>query len=96
MELYPTIITLFGATLGTVFYIIELENVVIASYSNVDCLTIKAISESEIITLFEDDFQLPLNAEIMRINGNLIAVPNPKELLILTHLTPTPIHLHTF
>jgi len=84
IELYPQLISLLGATVGTIFHIIETETMVIVSYSEQSRLIISAISESDIITLFQEHFDLPLNAEIILINGYLIAIPNPKVLLLLS------------
>lgn len=81
---YSELISVLGATIGTQFYIIEADNEVIVSFADEDCLTIASISETEIITLFQEHFSLPLNAEILSINNSLIAIPNPQELIILS------------
>jgi hypothetical protein len=80
---YSELISILGATIGTQFYIIEADNEVIVSFADKDFLTIALISETEIITLFQEHFSLPLNAEIISINHSLIAIPNPQELIIL-------------
>lgn len=84
IELYSQLISLLGATVGTIFHIIETETMVIVSYSVQSRLIIMSITESDIITLFQDHFELPLNPEIILINGYLIAIPNPKVLLLLS------------
>ncbi|MFY8034988.1 MAG: hypothetical protein ACOVMN_10750 [Flexibacteraceae bacterium] len=81
---YKELISVLGATIGTSFYIIEADNEVIVSFADEDYLTISSISETEIITLFQEHFSLPLNAEIISINRSLIAIPNPQELIILS------------
>jgi hypothetical protein len=81
---YSELISLLGATIGTQFYIIEADNEVIVSFAEEDFLTIALISETEIITLFQEHFSLPLNAVIISINHSLIAIPNPQELIILS------------
>ena len=82
---YKELISVLGATIGTPFYIIEADNEVLISFADNDSLTIASISETEIITLFQEHFSLPLNAEIISINNSLIAIPNPQELIILSH-----------
>jgi hypothetical protein len=81
---YKELISVLGATIGTSFYIIEADNEVIISFAGEACLSIASITESEIITLFQEHFSLPLNAEIISINRSLIAIPNQQELIILT------------
>jgi hypothetical protein len=81
---YKELISVLGATVGTQFYIIEADNEVIVSFADDDSLTIASITETEIITLFQEHFSLPLNAEIISINHSLIAIPNPQELIILS------------
>lgn len=81
---YKELISVLGATIDTQFYIIEADNEVIVSFADKDILTVASISETEIITLFQEHFDLPLNAEIISINHSLIAIPNPQELIILS------------
>ena len=80
------LISLIGATEPTQFYILELESQAIISFTVQKSWHILSLQENGLITLFETEISEPINPEITSISGILIALPNPKELLLLNYL----------